>query len=629
MNDRVSQKPPSAYIHEEEAMDRYMTPAGATFQSREQVTDKQETDTFYDAGIISSKHSGMFRFGKAIVNAFNPANVWQGINGIWKETEDSKSPEKTVLQERQTKAEKAYAELKKSGFKGTKAPPAGRANKDLPTIRYEDVVPREAPFRDSGVDMDGYPSSTERSKDNLVTIPAEALMPPPLIPGPGRSPSPMGGISTGRRSSLNLHKPSFQELKKIKSHFHLSPTKRAQSEISLPLPSIEIDATASTAVTAQPLRNQPSKQELVKQQKLTKRVSDLETKLERARRELDGLQEPSKRGSKPFKPGALPSLPSQRILNSLGGSKDLEGGNEVNVYDKSNSTRDLGPNYGRDVTPQVNAQLQSELKFSVSRSSVSRKRKSDDALFKPGRNYEDTCGSDFDPAGKDVTRKASVRSRKSQKIENPTAIDFVKSRNETNVTPNGPRRISSRRTLDPVPPLPTNPKVFDLMEIDQAKILSMRPVSDSKLPFGKLSDDIINLRTLYPSMSESFLDDYIANLPANKKKTDHTSLSHHDRPASPFLAPPLSASPKKTRARKAKRGISPPPPSLISPKRRAIEVEPKEEEDAATVDSEGHDTVAPLPESLLNSKANATAKHADKPLPGIQKEDFEWPEDVF
>lgn len=626
MNDRVSQKPPSAYMHEEAAMDQYLTPAGATFQPREQVTDKQESDTLYDAGIISSKHSGMFRFGKAIVNAFNPANVWQGINGIWKETEDSKSPEKSVLQERQAKAEKAYAELKKSGFKGTKAPLAGRASKDLPTVRYEDVVPREAPFRDSGVDMDGYPSSTERSKENLVPTPAEGLMPPPLIPGPGRSPSPMGGMSTVRRSSLNLHKPSFHDLKKIKSHFHLSPTKKAQSEISLPLPSIEIDATAIAAMTTQPLRNQPSKQELVKQQKLSKRVSDLETKLERARRELDGLQEPSKR-SKHFKPGALPSLPSQRVLNSLGSSKDLEGGNEVKSFNKSKSTRDIDPDYGRDVTPQVNAQLQSELKSSVSRSSLSKKRKSDDALFKPGRNYEDICDSDFDPAKKDVTRKASLRSRKAQKIEKAATIDSVKAHSERNITPNGPRRVSSR-TLDPVPPLPTNAKVLDLTEIDQAKILSMRPVANSKLPFGKLSDDIINLRTLYPSMSDSQLDDYIANLPANKKGTDHTSLSHHDRPASPFLAPPLSASPKKTRARKAKRGISPPPPSLISPKRRAIEVEP-EEEDAATVDSEGHDTVAPLPESLLNSKANATAKHADKPLPGIQKEDFEWPEDVF
>lgn len=629
MNDRASRKPPSVYMHEEEAMDRYMTPAGATVQSPDRGTDKYDTGNIYDAGISSSKHSGMFRFGKAIVNAFNPANVWQGINGIWKDTEDSKSPEKSILQERQAKAEKAYAELKKSGFKGTKAPSTDRGSKNLPTIRYEDVVTREATFRDSGIDMDGYPSSTERSKDNLVVVPAEGLMPPPPIPGFGRSPSPLSGTSSGRRSSLSLDKPSFQNLKKIKSHFHLSPTKRAQSEISLPLPSIEIDATASTATGAQPLRNQPSKQELVKQQKLTKRVSDLETKLEKARRELDGLQEPSMRGLKPFRPGALPSLPSQRVLNSHGDNNELKTEDEVKSYGKSNSTRDLSQDYARDVTPQVNAQLHSELESSVSRGSLSRKRKSGDALYKLDGNNEDAGDSDFDPTKKDVTRKASVRSRKSQQMGKAAAVDPVKVRNDRNMTPNGPRRISSRRTLDPVPPLPANPKVFDLAEIDQARILSMRPVPNSKLPFGKFSDDVINLRALYPDMTEAQLVDYVGSLPANKTKTDHTSLSHQDRPASPFLAPPLSASPIKTRARKIKRGISPPPPSLVSPKRRAIDVESKEEEDTATVDSEGHDTVAPLPESKLNSKAKATAKHADKPLPGIQKEDFEWPEDVF
>ena len=638
MNDRVSKKPPSVYMREEEAIDRYTTSAGATAQSGH----RSDADILYDAGIASSKPSSMFRFGKAIVNAFNPANVWQGINGMWKEAEDSQSPGKSALQERQAKAEKAYADLKKSGFKGTKAPPARRASEDLPAIRYENVaeVPQEATFRDSGIDMDGYRSSTERSKNDQVFTRAKGLMPPPPLPASGRSPSPMIGMSSADGSSLSLHKPSFHNLKKVKSHFHMSPAKRAQSEISLPLPSTEIDASASTTSITQTLRNQPSKKDLVKQQKLSKRVSDLETKLEKARRELDGLQEPSNLGLKPFKPGALPSLPSQRVLEDHG-SNEAKAGKEVDI--KSNTTKPPTSLRERYVEREVSAQLETELMTSVSKGSLSKKRKSSDTVYKPSFS-DDAADSDYKPTKKSVPKSGSVRSRKSQKIANDVPFEPVKVKNVRKFTPNGPRRISSqkmvnpmppphanspRETIDPVPPLPATPKVFDTTKIDQAKILSMRSIPNGELPFGTFSDDIINLRAVYPSMTEGQLVAYIANLPANKKKTDHMSLSHHDCPASPFLAPPLSASPKKPQIRRTKRGISPPPPSMVSPKRPAIKAGDEGEEDAVTIRSEGNDTVAPLPEDILKSKKKAPVKHADKPLPGIQKEDYEWPEDVF
>ena len=633
MNDRVSRKPPSMYMREEEAMDHYRTLKGATGHSQNRATEASETVTFYDAGINSSKPSSMFRFGKAIVNAFNPANVWQGINGIWRETEDSKSPEKSLLQERQAKAEKAYAELKKSGFKGTKAQLIQRTSEDLPTIRYEDVVeaPREIMFRDSGIDMDGYRSSTDHSKDDQLIAPIESSVPPLPIPRLGRSPSPMVGMSSVHGSSLSLHKPSFRNLQKVKSHFNLSPTKRAESELSLPLPSVEVDATANAMLAAQPLRNQPSRKELVKQQKLTKRVSDLETKLEKTRRELGELQEPSKLGVKPFKPGALASLPSQRVLNAHGNNNELEQDAAMS-NGNGNTTKKLSSDQELDLTSRVNAQLQHELTSSVSRTSISRKRKSCDVLYKPGHDEDiDADDSEFNPASMNLSKRASARSRKSQKIEEVGAIEPTKAENERIMTPNGPRRISSHKTVDPVPPLPESSEVFDPVNIDQAKILSMRSAHDSQLPFGKLSDDIINLRAVYPSMAEAQLVDYIGSLPANKEKTDYKSLSHQDRPASPFLAPPLSALPIKTRARKIKRGISPPPPSLISPKRRTIKLEPEEMEDAVLINSEGQDTVAPLPESLTKSRervATVATKPVDKPVLGIQ-EDYEWPEDVF
>lgn len=78
-----------------------------------------DVNTLYDAGIESSKPSGMVRFGKALANALNPSG-WRGFTGIWKEKDKpAVDPGKALMDERQEKAQKAYAELKKSGFKGT------------------------------------------------------------------------------------------------------------------------------------------------------------------------------------------------------------------------------------------------------------------------------------------------------------------------------------------------------------------------------------------------------------------------------------------------------------------------------------------------------------------------------
>ncbi|KAL8865560.1 MAG: hypothetical protein Q9174_006825, partial [Haloplaca sp. 1 TL-2023] len=93
MNDRVSTKPPPIYTGDEEAMDRYHS------QSNQDCIDVEEDKAYYDAGIEPAKPSGMYRFGKALSSAFNPVNVWQGINGIWKGKETKGHVEKTVLQD--------------------------------------------------------------------------------------------------------------------------------------------------------------------------------------------------------------------------------------------------------------------------------------------------------------------------------------------------------------------------------------------------------------------------------------------------------------------------------------------------------------------------------------------------
>ena len=299
MNDRTSKKPPSPYLGDERVMEQYT--ASQAMSNRESV----DTTTMYDAGIESSKPSGMYRFGKAIANAFNPS-AWRGINGIWKEKEKSTSdPSKTILQERGEKAQKAYAELKKSGFKGTQGASKPNLTGDIRAPRYESGQDSRAPsFRDSAVDLDEYRSSTDNKEAN-----EEQSMVAPNVPLVSRSTSPMPSTS-GRRSSLTLRTPSFQTLKKATSHLQLPSVKRHSAQ-------------SDTSGSSQQIHKQPSKKDLAKQQRLSKRVSDLETQLDIARRKLEDALEAAppiepveKPIRKPFQPGALPSLPSERILNA-------------------------------------------------------------------------------------------------------------------------------------------------------------------------------------------------------------------------------------------------------------------------------------------------------------------------
>ena len=117
MHDRVSNKPPSPYLGDEKGLEHNAAVQPAS--TRISV----DTDTFYDAGIETTKPSGMYRFGKALASAFNPS-AWRGINSIWKEKEKhTLDPGKALMNDRQEKAQKAYAELKKAGFKGTQGGP--------------------------------------------------------------------------------------------------------------------------------------------------------------------------------------------------------------------------------------------------------------------------------------------------------------------------------------------------------------------------------------------------------------------------------------------------------------------------------------------------------------------------
>lgn len=262
MNDSISEKPPSIFMKESKQ-------AGA-----------------------QNRGSGIFRFGKAIASAFNPFGGWGKTSP---ETANKSQSQKDAL----TQAEEAYAELKKAGFKGTnkgaylQSQSVDQANADQ---TFQAVLEKL-----------GYGNAT--GNPTLHCGDQESHAGTPI-----RSPS-----KSSKRSSfqdLRLGLPLF------KSNEQASGSPRPYQERT----------SEDSEITG--LRKQKSKKELSRQAKLMKKVSDLEDKLERARRELRQLSGNEERlpsstpeskrlsmdmnpGSYPrkFVPGALPTLPSERLLD--------------------------------------------------------------------------------------------------------------------------------------------------------------------------------------------------------------------------------------------------------------------------------------------------------------------------
>ena len=633
MNDKVSQRPPSLYIREEEAMEQYAS------------ANMEDVDMVYDAGIEASKSSGMFRFGKVIANAFNTGNIWQGFNGIWKEKEKENQvkPEKDLLK---AKAELKYAELKKSGYKGTQNAAAPPESQEVPAIQHDDTDDsRRSSFRDSGVDVDEYRSSSDRKDSDHFIIPNESLMPPPPPPTTGRrSASPFSDASSGRRSSIRFHKPSLEGLKRVKSQIHLPSIKR-HSEDAPSVPSIETNAAGPG------LRREASKKDIAKQYKLSKKVSDLETKLEVARRELElSIQEappvpniPARIGRRRFVPGALPSLPSERLLtpqthNNNGGINGSNGqaAHAVDAYSATTSVDDKGKQMGKH-----NVEAQNET-AEATEQALWNKRASDIAARNAAARQSKVLRTqtDLNDGVESEAAKGSVSKRQGGRPQKSQETKVLGSHDPSGVHKRLPKvytktpRNSPMTNKDEVPPVPAKGTVFDPAKVDQTKIMAMRSIPDSHAPFGKAWDDMKNLRRMYPDATELELVAYMSSQSTSKKSTDFTSVSHGDRPSSPFLGRPGSTSLMKTRARTSKRGISPPPPSLSSAKKFHRDLDTEKSPTAASqkspqvdIKADSHATEAPL---VTYEKASEVARASmDKPLPDIQRDSFEWDDDVF
>lgn len=650
MHDRTSNKPPSVYIREEDAKDQHLAQERTTGPAQNRHASLDGIGAYYDAGIESSRSSSsssMYRFGKAIVNAFKPVSGWRGFGGG---KEQPINTEKTVMQARQAKAEKEYAELKRNGFAGTQATMAVPRATAVPAIRYEDTTEevRPAPHRDSGIDMDSSRSSSERKSDGQVSQPDLGLVPPLLTPAIGRAPSPLSEISSPRKVSVQFRKPSFQTLKKVKSHIQLPSTKRPTPVA--PDSSFDYDKPKELTSTEQSVRKQSSRKEIVKQQRLSKKVSDLENQLEIARRNLrlslnDGSITPSadlQTGVRSFVGGSLPSLPSERALKA---HVSPERGEHSNATDSNQllatfSEKQDAAQQSDIFMPDPTAQLNEELQISVFKQTDSQQPrfKQTESKKRKGeaRDDEDT-GRKSDNGGDedemDAAKRPKLRRSMRPSPKTQKAMDAdVGGRRKQILNPRTPGN-SPLKNVEPVPPLPAALN-FDPGKVDQAKIISMRSMCTEKTPFGKHSEDINNLRKEFPNITEQQLTEYIGSVSEDGKATDHTSLSHHNQPAAPVLGPPRSASPIKRKPLKV-----PGSPTSTIPGQQFPGLSPLTEGDVkAPINKVVSTASPPAAENLPMSKSASTlrikALHAsaaknEKSLPDIQKEEYEWPEDVF
>lgn len=404
MNDRVSEKPPSIFLRDDAAVD----------DGKETKQDRQNGNS------LGHRGSGIFRFGKALASAFNPFGVWKG-------SQDAQKTQKEIMKERQARAEKAYAELKRSGYKGTKGAAGGATGNNGVDPQIADATFKEIQEKmDYKLPAgDSRQSSTGLSQDDAQTA-------------TGRT------KETGRHETGFLKVKSLHELRKRTSALSI-PSIRNRDVTPVPLPSHEVSHH-------RPAQKRQSRKDLARQAKLLKKASSLEVKLERVRRELRELTQEDEPPvpticlddvhARRFVPGALPTLPSERVLQNQvdSVSEEADSGAEI--------ARPKGPHpdnlaihqsglRARSVSPKPRKLSRSLA--TASKDSLSRKRKS--SVAESGVNasakasggvQEDSQGNSTDCGKTDEsTKRQTPRQVKSQKVgENDSPGSAGKTRPE-------------------------------------------------------------------------------------------------------------------------------------------------------------------------------------------------------
>ncbi|KAK3671083.1 hypothetical protein LTR78_009044 [Recurvomyces mirabilis] len=334
LTDRPSAKPPSAFTRMirtdsgnikqvDELMEGYND---SEVQPRDVVVGHIPQGTAADAlralqphadDAVRQESGGFFKFGRSLASNFRPVALW---NKMWNETREDLIRQNMEEVERKRKqkeeAEATYAQMKASGQLGLKS-----------VSNLGSRFSESSTMRDSAIVIDSARTSIDHNRGPshgsslLAPLKEEAF-------ASNEAPETATKTKGTFRSRFTFRKPSVSNLKeglkRVKSDFNLAAAAGNRESSSSVSPS-KADFDGST------LKHSTSKFDLKKQQKLSKRVSDLESKLSLARRELDdALIEatpnpklnnkyerftPQSTLKRPrFIPGKLPSLPSERIL---------------------------------------------------------------------------------------------------------------------------------------------------------------------------------------------------------------------------------------------------------------------------------------------------------------------------
>jgi hypothetical protein len=326
------------------------------------------------------------------------------------------------MKHRQVRAEKAYAELKKSGFKGIGAPNA--VDSDVADETWNAIQ-----------DQMDY----KMTADDCATREQNAAAPTPTTtPTPARHETGLSKLK------------SLSELRKRTSTLNL-PSVRHRDVSPIPPPS-----DRESEDSHRPVQRRQSRKDLSRQAKLLKKVSNLEDKLGRARRELRELANNEEDSTLPsicvdgaharkFVPGTLPSLPSERLLHDQ--AEDESGG-------KSHDHSEPEHRMLSSVSPKRPRKL-SKTRPSAEDSLSPRKRKSSAELPSNKGSRSDDGGDenhyhhqhpDIDPSN--TPRKASSRQSKSQKTaraDSPGGAKSLEPDHTTNGVGNSPRKVKPTR----------------------------------------------------------------------------------------------------------------------------------------------------------------------------------------
>lgn len=291
MSNRVSQKPPRKYVATETELDSAQENEGTksgkpqrnklirnSNQSVPTVSGESKTETH--------RQSTIFRFGKSLAASFNPSN-WK----IWSKSQDAQVvADDKADAEAQAKLERAYREVKNI------APTPGRRFGGANSSGIWNNA--RSSTHSNGMNVSGVDISEQAQSQKRY---GRVFGSPPSIGGLG------GDNDFTQQSPSKLSTPA--ELYSVPSHQLLHSNESRSS------------FTYGTVVPPQSMNHKPSRKDLRVQQKLVKRVSNLESKLEAARLELvksmgnTALPPPGRGGKSRFVPGALSSLPSESLLN--------------------------------------------------------------------------------------------------------------------------------------------------------------------------------------------------------------------------------------------------------------------------------------------------------------------------